>query len=179
VEPGFSLTGENWADVVEICRLVGGMPLGILLASAWVDMLSPAEIARQIKVSLDFLQADWQGVPERQHSMRAVFDHSWQLLTDAERVVLKALSVFRGSFALEAAQAVAGATLHDLRKLVAKSLVQPAAAPPAGGRASEILGGRYELHELLRESWPDHHTRKMWYGIGTQSTSPLPWSDGA
>ena len=71
--------------------------------------------------------------------MRAVFDRSWGLLADRERQVLAGLSVFRGSFTLEAARQVTGASLRELRALMDRSLLQRAA------------GGRYTIHELLRQ----------------------------
>ena len=138
-QPGFELTDGNLPEVVRICRLVGGMPLGIVLAAAWIEILSPAEIADEIEQSLDFLETDLRAVPERQRSMRAVFDHSWSLLTERQREVCQALSVFRGGFTRQAAQRVVGATLRELKALVDRSLVQRSPA------------GRYEMHELLRQ----------------------------
>jgi tetratricopeptide (TPR) repeat protein len=123
------------------------MPLGILLAAAWVEMLTPREIAVEISQSIDFLEADWRDAPERQRSIRAVYNHSWNLLAEREREVFQGLSVFRGGFTREAAQAVTGATLRELRALVSKSLVQHTPAPSAMLRT----GGRYEVHELLRQ----------------------------
>ena len=137
--PGFELEADDPKYISRICRLVGGMPLGILLAAAWLEMLSPAEIAAEIEASLDFLETDLRDVPERQRSMRAVFDHSWSLLITGERAVMQALSVFRGGFTREAAQKVTGATLRELRALVDKSLL---GRDPAG---------RYGIHELLRQ----------------------------
>ena len=87
--------------MLRICRLVGGMPLGILLAAAWLRLLSPAEIAAEIAAhSLDFLEGEWQEVPERQRSLRAVFDYSWRLLSEREQGIFAGLSVFRGGFTL-------------------------------------------------------------------------------
>jgi predicted ATPase/DNA-binding SARP family transcriptional activator len=137
--PGFELADGNLADVVEICRLVAGMPLGILLAAAWAGMLSPAEIVAEIRQSLDFLSADLRDLPERQRSMRAVFDHSWNLLAARERAAMQALSVFRGGFTRQAAYRVAGATLQELRALMDRSLLQ------------RSPGGRFEMHELSRQ----------------------------
>jgi tetratricopeptide (TPR) repeat protein len=71
--------------------------------------------------------------------MRAVFDHSWKLLSEDEQSILARLSVFRGGFSLEAAEQIAGATLFSLSSLVTKSLIR---------RSGE---GRYDLHELLRQ----------------------------
>ncbi len=136
--PGFSLAAEGQA-VARICRLVEGMPLAIELAAAWLNMLSCAQIAVEIERNLGFLAAQRVDVPERHRSVRAVFAHSWQLLSEAERDTLKKLSVFRGDFRHEAAEHVAGASLMLLRTLVEKSLLRPAG------------GGRYQLHELLTQ----------------------------
>jgi predicted ATPase/DNA-binding SARP family transcriptional activator len=137
VQPGFEPTGDDLRKVVRICRLVQGMPLGILLASAWVGMLTPAEIGDEISRSLDFLETDWPDVPERQRSLRAVFDHSWRLLTARERAVMQALSIFRGGFTREAARQITGASLRELKALVEKSLLQRTSAE------------RYDVHELV------------------------------
>jgi DNA-binding SARP family transcriptional activator len=139
LRPDFALTNTNLADVVRICRQVRGMPLGLLLASAWVELLNPGEIAAEIEWGFDFLRADWRDLPERQRSLRAVFEHSWTLLRPQEQAIFQQLSIFRGSFSREAAQAVTGATLTDLLALVNKFLLH---RPPTG---------RYEVHELLRQ----------------------------
>ena len=139
VQPGFEPTDDDLKDIVRICRLVQGMPLGILLASAWVGMLTPAQIATEIGQSLDFLETDWPDVPERQRSLRAVFDHSWHLLTARSRAVMQALSIFRGGFTREAAQQITGASLRELKALVDKSLLQRTSAE------------RYDVHELVRQ----------------------------
>jgi predicted ATPase len=145
--PSFELTDENLSDVVQICHLVAGMPLGIQLAAAWVEILTPAEIAVEIGRSLDFLETDRRDVPQRQRSIRAAIDYSWSLLTARERTVMQALSVFRGGFTREAAQAVTDASLRELMSLVGKSQLQRTAAPSATFRT----GGRYEVHGLLRQ----------------------------
>jgi predicted ATPase len=139
IQPGFEATDDVLQDVVRICRLVEGMPLGIELAAAWVGMLTPAEIAAEISQNLDFLETDLRDVPERQRSMRAVFDHSWRLLTERERELFQGLSVFRGGFTRDAAQEVSGASPRELKALVNKSLLQRTPA------------GRYQVHELLRQ----------------------------
>jgi predicted ATPase/DNA-binding SARP family transcriptional activator len=139
VRPDLELRSQDLAHIAHICRLVQGMPLGILLAAAWVEMLTPEEIVAEIQQSLDFLETDLRDVPLRQRSIRAVFDHSWRLLDEREREVFQALSVFRGSFTREAAQEVVGASLRELMSLINKSLLHPS------------LPGRYQLHELLRQ----------------------------
>src|SRR5690606_8111449 len=113
VRPGFEMGDADLPHVAHICRLVEGMPLGLLLAAAWIEVLTPAEIAAEIQRSLDFLETGLRDVPERQRSIRAVFDHSWRLLDEREREVFAALSVFRRGFTREAAWEVCGAELRD------------------------------------------------------------------
>jgi hypothetical protein len=115
------------------------MPLAIRLAAAWVAVLTPADIAVEIRRNIDVLATERRDVPERQRSMRAAFDHSWTMRTEREREVMQALSVFRGIFGRKAAHHVSGASLAELMALVGKSLVY--SAP----------GGCFELHELLRQ----------------------------
>jgi DNA-binding SARP family transcriptional activator/predicted ATPase len=138
---GFALAAER-TDVVRICQLVEGMPLGIELAAAWLKTLSCAAVAGEIERNLDFLSSRLRNLPERHRSMRAVFEHSWHLLSADERAVLKRLAILRG-FRQEAAKTVAGASLFTLATLVEKSLVRT---------TQESAGtGRYQMHELLRQ----------------------------
>ena len=139
VVPGFVLDDAGHSEVLRICRLVDGMPLGIELAASWVSVLSCAEIADEIESSIDFLATSMRDVPERHRSLRATIDQSWRLLTVEQRDAFSRLSVFRGSFDRGAAVAVTGADLRLLSELVAKSLV----------RRPDF--GRFELHELLRQ----------------------------
>jgi predicted ATPase len=137
--PGFEMNAEDKAGVVRLCRLVEGMPLAIELAATWVRILSPPEIASEVEHNLDFLNAQMRDLPERHRSMRAVFDHSWQMLSTEEKRVLGRLSVFRGGFQRQAAEQVVGASLSVLSSLVIRSLLRRTAA------------GRYDLHELIRQ----------------------------
>ena len=131
--------GNEQAGVIRICQLVEGMPLGLELAAAWVRALSCAEIADEIERSLDILATSARNVPARHRTMRAVLEHSWTLLTEAERTVFEKLSVFRGGFRKAAGQVVAGANLSILSVLVDKSMLRLNA------------NGRYDSHELLRQ----------------------------
>jgi len=139
VVPGFALDDAAYAQVLRICRLVDGMPLGIELAASWTSVLSCAEIADEIEGSIDFLATSMRDVPERHRSLRAAMDQSWRLLNDDQRSAFSRLSVFRGSFDRGAALAVTGVELVLLSELVAKSLL----------RRPDF--GRFELHELLRQ----------------------------
>jgi len=139
----FNATTDDYPSIVHICKLVDGMPLGIELAAAWVRTLSCEEIAREIERGLDFLHVSARDLPPRHRSMRAVFDHSWKLLSDKEQSVLSRLSIFQGGFFREAAEYVAGATLSMLSSLITKSLVR------------RIGEGRYDLHEVVRQYTAD------------------------
>ena len=139
IRPDFALTPENVGAVVRVCGLVHGMPLAIELAAAWVEVLSPAEIAEEITSSLDFLEARWQDLPDRQRSLRAVFESSWSSLGAVEREILMALTVFKGGFTRQEAGLVAGASLKSLLVLVHRSWLGYDAR------------GRYSMHELLRQ----------------------------
>ncbi len=145
LQPGFSLDA-NQAGVADICRTVEGLPLGIELAASWLRTMPCQQIAEQIKRDLDFLATPLRNVPERHRSLRAVFEHSWGLLSEIERSVLMKLSVFRGGIDAEAAEQIVCASLALLAGLVDKSLVRLNAA------------GRYEMHELLRQFAADKLT---------------------
>ena len=136
---GFNATPEDYPAIVRICRLVDGMPLGIELAATWVRALSCDEIAKEIEGGLDFLSVSVRDLPARHRSMRAVFDHSWKLLSEEEQAILARLSAFRGGIRREAAEQVAGASLAVLSALVTKSLIR---------RSGD---GRYDLHDLIRQ----------------------------
>ena len=136
---GFDATPQDFPAIVRVCQLMEGNPLGIELAAGWVHTLSCTEIAAELERGLDFLHVSARDTPVRHRSLRAVFDHSWKLLTEEEQGILLRLSAFRGGFRREAAEAVAGATLSVLSGLVTKSLI---------GRSGD---GRYDLHELIRQ----------------------------
>ena len=146
--PSFKISRDNYQAVGRICRLAQGMPLGIELASAWVELLSLEEITAEIERSLDFLESNWDDVPERQLSLRAVFDSSWKLLKDEERRGIANLSVFQGSFTRQAASA-AGASLPMLLALLNKSWLQRTGNQGTQSQVAQLE--RYQIHELLRQ----------------------------
>jgi predicted ATPase/DNA-binding SARP family transcriptional activator len=139
IQADFSVLEEDKPHLIKICRLVGGMPLGVELAASWVRMLSCEEIAEEIGKSIEFLVSPLHDVPERHRSMAAVFNSSWDLLTKQEQRVFKKLAVFRGGFVREDSERVAGASLPMLLSLTDKSFLHIAPS------------GRYGVHELLRQ----------------------------
>jgi predicted ATPase/DNA-binding SARP family transcriptional activator/tetratricopeptide (TPR) repeat protein len=139
VRPDFQLTPENLNAVTQICRLVEGSPLGIELAVAWLELLPPEEIVREISRSLDFLETNAADVPERQRSLRAVFNTSWRLLSAEEQQTFRRLCVFRGSFSRQAAQEVSGCSMRTLLSLISKSWLY------------QGENGRYLLHDVMHQ----------------------------
>jgi predicted ATPase/transcriptional regulator with XRE-family HTH domain len=148
VKAGFQVTDHERLALVQICQLVEGVPLAIELAAAWAGMLSCQEIAQEIQSNMDFLATSMRGIPDRHRSIRATFDHSWNLLSGEERQALAQLSVFQGGFDRVAAQEIAGASLALLASLSDKSLVRRA------------VSGRYDLHEVIRQ-YALHHLHEQ------------------
>jgi predicted ATPase len=143
VRPRFSPSTRDLPVMLDICRLVDGLPLALELAASWADALSLNDILAEARRSLDFWRVDWPDLPERQRSIRAVFDVSWRRLNPAEQSMFASLTVFRGGLTREAAgQMAAGAetTLRLLAALVRKSFLQ-----------YDQARDRYGIHELLRQ----------------------------
>lgn len=140
VLPDFQLTPDNLADISRICQLVEGIPLGILLASAWCAVLAPHEIAEEIAQNYDFLQVSHRDIPERHQSLRAVFESAWQWLTADEQQALMNLSIFPESFTRKAAEQIAMVQLATLKGLTSKALVNFIPAKQ-----------RYSLHDVSRQ----------------------------
>jgi predicted ATPase/class 3 adenylate cyclase len=154
VRAGFAVDESNAAAVAEVCRRLDGVPLAIELAAARVAMLTPTELAHRLDQRFRLLTGSERGVTERHQTLRAAIDWSYDLLDEAERQVLDRLSVFAGSFSLDAAEAVTAGGVVDgadvfelLAGLVARSLVQ---ADTAGSET------RYRLLETVRQYAQEH-----------------------
>jgi predicted ATPase/class 3 adenylate cyclase len=136
----FTQTSESDLEqILGICRLVSGVPLGIELAAAWVRVLSLGEILSEIGEGLELLSSETRDFPDRHRSMRTVFEYSWELLDESDRKTFGDVAVFRGGFTREAAAEICGTSLSNLRSLIDKSLLH------------RRPDGRYEVHELLRQ----------------------------
>lgn len=125
-------------EIARICRLVDGIPLALELAASWLKVLSCAQIAHEIERGMDILVTRHHNVAVRHRSMRVILDQSWQLLSSNAQAVLRRLSVFQGGFLPDAA-AVLGADLMTLAELVDVAWIY------------RTSGGRYLMHELLRQ----------------------------
>jgi predicted ATPase/DNA-binding SARP family transcriptional activator len=142
VDPSFALTAENNGAVAEICRRLDSIPLAIELAAARVRVLTPEQIAAKLGDRFAILTGGARTADPRHRTLRAAIDWSFALLSEREQTLLARLSVFAGSFTLEAAEAVCGADLDLLTGLVDKSLVT------TKSRRAAI---RYQLLDTIRQ----------------------------
>ncbi|MCP4416704.1 MAG: AAA family ATPase, partial [Chloroflexi bacterium] len=123
VRANFRVEEEETA-VIQLCQLVGGLPLALELAATWTRILSVTEIVTEIRRGLDTLTTTLRDLPERHRSIRAVIETSWEMLSADERTLFRQLAVFRGGFTREAAQQVASATLSQIMVLVDRSFLR-------------------------------------------------------
>jgi len=129
---GFQIDDNNVAAVLTICRLLDGVPLALELAAVRVEALGVEGVAARLDDRFNLLSKGRRTALPRQQTLRATLDWSYELLPPEEKVILHRLSVFSGSFTLDAAVAVAGMDLTSfddacsaVANLVAKSLVVP------------------------------------------------------
>ena len=128
------------ATIEALCTDLDGYPLGIELAASWTRLLSVEQIRATLRDGLELLDDGPIDAPVRHRAVQAALAPSLALLAARERLALQSLSVFRGSFAFDAANAVAGASLPLLARLVDHALVRRS----GGGR------GRFTLHPVMR-----------------------------
>lgn len=155
VRPGFELTDDNATTVAQVCRRLDGLPLAIELAAAWTRLLTPEQILARLyeRVDRPGVLAD---LPDRQQTLTATLEWSYNLLPAPAQRLLARLSVFAGPFTLDAAEAVGGTdpgegketdmgagtgsgTLEHLFTLLDHCMVSPASRPD-GETAFRLLG---------------------------------------
>ena len=125
--PGFAITRDNAAAVLEIVEQLDGLPLAIELAAARLRVLPPGSLAARLGSRLRLLTGGSRDLPERQRTLRGAIEWSYDLLSEPERAFLDSLSVFSGPADLEAVEAVCAEgtdALGYLTSLVEKSLVR-------------------------------------------------------
>ena len=130
-KPDFELNRENAPAVTEICARLDGLPLAIELAAARVKVLSPASMLTRLASRLQLLTGGSRDLPQRQQTLRAAMDWSYDLLSAAEQKLFRRLSVFAGGCNLEGVEAVCDAKgdldldlLDGMASMVDKSLIQ-------------------------------------------------------
>lgn len=149
VKPEFVLTDENGSAVQEICKRLDGIPLAIELAAARMKVLSVEQIVARLDDRFNLLNVGNRTALQRHQTLRALIDWSYDLLPEAERVLLQRLAVFVGGCTLEAAESVCAGEhierrqiLDLLTHLVDKSLVL---VEEHGGAA------RFRMLETIRQ----------------------------
>ena len=110
VRKDFAADARALPTMVRVCRALDGMPLAIELAAARLRTMSIDQLARRLDDRFRLLTSGSRTALPRHKTLRAVVDWSWELLTDAERMVLRRLSVFSGGASLEAAERVCAAS---------------------------------------------------------------------
>jgi predicted ATPase len=158
VQPDFELTARNAPFVIQVCSRLDGLPLAIELAAARTNLLSIEQIAARLDDRFRLLTYGDRTAPDRQQTLQAALDWSYQLLSAPEQALFRRLSVFAGGWTLDAADEMASGDFGDveteapfipnsqfgildlLSHLVDKSLVT------SSGRKGE----RYRLLETVR-----------------------------
>ena len=148
VRPGLVFDAANLSAIGVISRSLDGIPLAIELAAARVSTLSPVEVSMRLGSRFTLLTSGARTAEERQQTLRATVDWSYQLLSETEQRVFDRLSVFQGGWTLMSAEevvadedALPGAVLHTVGRLVEQSMVVVEPGPTT----------RYRMLETLRQ----------------------------
>ncbi|HEV3205804.1 MAG TPA: protein kinase [Terriglobales bacterium] len=130
-KPDFELTRENASAIAEICARLDGLPLAIELAAARIKVLSPTSMRARLAGRLQLLTGGARDLPQRQQTLRAAIDWSYDLLNPSEQKLFRRLSVFAGGCTLEGVEAVCDTRsdldldlLDGMASMVGKSLLQ-------------------------------------------------------
>jgi predicted ATPase/DNA-binding SARP family transcriptional activator len=158
LKPGFQLTEDNAAAVVEICHRLDGLPLAIELAAARIRVLPPQAMLVRLQSRLELVASKDRDVPTRQQTLRHTLDWSYNLLDAAERALFRRLAAFQGGRTLEAIQAVCALSDHEadlldgIEALISASLLQQREGQGAEGRFWMLETIHEYAGEKLRES---------------------------
>ena len=139
------VTDDLLGATSEICRRLDGLPLAIELAAARTRILTPQDILSRLDRRLQLLTTGPSDVPERQRTLRATIEWSYDLLNEHEQQLFDQLGVFRGGFTLEAAEGVVTDSpdlLEGLASLMDKSLIRT---------DDTVIEPRFMMLETLRE----------------------------
>jgi tetratricopeptide (TPR) repeat protein len=152
VAPDFTVTDENAPAIAELCVRLDGLPLAIELAAARVKLLPPQALLTRLGQRLDLLRGGARDRPERQQTLRAALDWSFDLLEPSEQRLFSQLSVFAGGFRLGAAEAICDADLDVLEVLLENSLLRSEERPDGEPRLFMLESIRdYGREQLERD----------------------------
>ena len=142
--------------VARVCRRLDSLPLAIELAAARTKLLDPATLLERLDRTLPLLTAGARDAPERQQTLRATIGWSYDLLDEDAKGLFARMSVFAGSFSLEAAEDVCAADVDALAALVDLSLLKPIGEArflmleTIREYALELLDERADVEEIRR-----------------------------
>jgi predicted ATPase/DNA-binding SARP family transcriptional activator len=142
VRRDFALTEKNAPLIDDLCRRLDGVPLGLELAASRMGVFSVGQLLEHVNASLDALQSRARDLPERHRSLRAAIEGSVRDLTDESRLFFARLSLFRGGWSREAAEAIDPSALEHLETLRTRSLLSV---------AEDESGLRWSMLETLRD----------------------------
>ena len=145
----FALTARNEKAIGALCERLEGIPLAIEMAAARISILTPDQILSRLDQRFELLVNQSKDVPKRHRTLEATLDWSYKLLTSEQQKFLCTLSVFRGGWTLEAAEAVSedSQALEHMQALMDASLVQSIEQELSDGTS----GMRYSLLETVRQ----------------------------
>jgi predicted ATPase len=159
VKADFAVTNANAPAIAEICQRLDGLPLAIELAAARINLLTPEGLLARLEHRFDLLRGGTRDLPDRQRTLRAAIDWSYNLLNEPERELFRRLSIFAGGWTLEAAQTVCaleGELAQDLddslTSLLENSLVIRHPDSGAGPRFGMLNTIHDYAHERLMAS---------------------------
>ncbi len=174
-KPGFQPNAEDQSAIASLMKLLEGMPLAIELAAARVRVMPPRTLLVRMSERFKLLSSSG-GRVDRQATLRAVFDWSWDLLSLPEKAALAQLSVFEGGFTLESVEAVLDLSAYDsapwpidaLQSLVQKSLVR------------QVTDDRFDLLVSMQEYAAEHlRTAARYEGSGPGALNAAEVRHGA
>ncbi len=145
--PGLRLGGAALSLVASICRRLDGIPLALELAAARLSSMSLTHLNQRLDQRFRILTGGSRSAMPRQQTLQATVDWSFELLSEDERQTLRAISVFAGSFELEAAEAICAVDGIEALDLVLGSLVDKSLVEADGSGESV----RYRLLETIRQ----------------------------
>lgn len=146
--PGFRLSSENASSITQICSQLEGLPLAIELAAARVSVLSVDQILERLAYQHRLLAGGNYAATERHRTLQAVVDWSYGLLSEQEKQVFRALSVFAGGFQLEAVMHICGQEMDEYETIELLSLLEDKSLLLVEEQHGET---RYRMLETLRQ----------------------------
>jgi DNA-binding SARP family transcriptional activator/predicted ATPase len=135
INPRFNLY-DNLKGVVEICQLVDGLPLALIIAAGWTQIIPIHKIKEYISEGQEFNLPIQRDLPPHHQSLDMMLDYTWNTLSASEQYALLAMSIFNQLFDLDEAQQICGVSLETLTAIIHKSLVQK-------------YDEKYRMHQLI------------------------------